>query len=347
MILVVGDANADLGAALARFPREGEDHPLRGLTWDSGGSGANVATALALLGARARLLGRVGSDPAAEVALQAARAAGVDLGAVQRDEAVATGLCFAAVSPGGERTFFSHRGANACLAPPPLDALFREVSWLHVAGHALLEGRQREVTLDLIAEARRRAVGVSLDLCLPLLAARPESVHALGQQLALLFANEPEQHALAASASTSAASTSAAPDLLGAALSAIAAAGVPLVAAKLGARGSLIAGPGPARTRIAPFVVEARDTTGSGDAYVAAFLAAFLQGAPPEIAGRLGNAAGALAATRPGAAGALPDRAALQKLLATRTPEDDPVRRLVAPAAPPAAPPAASHEGSP
>src|SRR5262245_19678257 len=111
-ILVVGDANADLSATVDRFPHEGDDAVVAALSWGSGGSAANVAAALALLGAAARLLTRVGRDPAAEVALRVARDAGVDLGAVQRDPTLATGLCFAAISPRGERTFFSFRGAN-------------------------------------------------------------------------------------------------------------------------------------------------------------------------------------------------------------------------------------------
>src|SRR5688500_15840398 len=111
-ILVLGDANADLSAGIRRFPAEGDDSQIASLAGGSGGSAANVAAALALLGAPARLLARVGCDPAAEIARRVARAAGVDLAAIQVDDALATGLCFAAISPGGERTFFSYRGAN-------------------------------------------------------------------------------------------------------------------------------------------------------------------------------------------------------------------------------------------
>ena len=133
VVLVVGDANADLSARLARFPHEGDDSPLAGLDWQSGGSAVNVATALARLGRRARLAARVGVDPAAEVALAAAHGAGVALELVQRDPSLATGLCFAAVSPGGERTFFSYRGANVALADLDAEAAFRDVGWLHLA----------------------------------------------------------------------------------------------------------------------------------------------------------------------------------------------------------------------
>src|SRR5262249_15423799 len=111
-ILVLGDANADLSAAIPRFPAEGDDSLISALGWGSGGCAANVAAALALLGAPARLLACVGSDPAAAIALRVARAAGADLAAVQADDALATGLCFAAVSPGGERTFFCYCGAH-------------------------------------------------------------------------------------------------------------------------------------------------------------------------------------------------------------------------------------------
>ncbi len=115
-ILVVGDANADLSAALDRFPREGDDSLIGALEWSSGGSATNVAIGLALLDAPVRLLARVGRDSAAEIVLGAARAAGVDLELVQRDEIAATGLCYVAISPGGERTHFSYRGANVELA---------------------------------------------------------------------------------------------------------------------------------------------------------------------------------------------------------------------------------------
>jgi sugar/nucleoside kinase (ribokinase family) len=297
VFLIVGDANADMSASLARFPHEGDDSPLLGLTWQSGGSAANVATALARMSAPARLVARVGVDPAAEVALRAARAAGVDLACVQRDETMATGLCFAAVSPGGERTFFSHRGANVALEAPSLPGAFHDAGWLHLGGHALIEGRQRETTVALVAEAARRGVPVSLDLCLPLLRADANLVTDLSPRLAVLFANEHESAAFAG---------------------APARARPPLVRVeKLGAAGARASGA--AGTVQAPaFAVEATDTTACGDAFVAGFLLATARRAPLEVAVRLGNALGALTATRPGAADALPSREEARAFLRER-----------------------------
>jgi sugar/nucleoside kinase (ribokinase family) len=297
IFLVAGDANADMSARLPAFPHEGDDCPLLGLGWHSGGSAANVATTLARMGAAARLLSRVGVDPAGPLSLRAARAAGVDLACVQQDETLATGLYFAAVSPGGERTFFSHRGANVALAAPPLPAAFHDAGWLHVGGHALIEGRQRETALALVAEAGRRGVPVSLDLCLPLLRRDAELVAALSPHLAVLFANAQETAALAGAPSHTRA---------------------PLVVVeKLGAAGARVRMP--AETVQAPaFEVGARDTTACGDAFVAGFLLATARGAPPAVAARLGNALGALTATRPGAADALPSREEVRAFLAAR-----------------------------
>jgi sugar/nucleoside kinase (ribokinase family) len=304
-ILVVGDANADLSAALSRFPHEGDDAPIGALGWGSGGSAANVAAALALLGARARLLACVGRDPTAEVALRVARTAGADLGAVQRDTGLATGLCFAAISPDGERTFFSFRGANTALALGPGDeALLDDAEWLHIAGHAMLEGPQRNTVRWLIAERADRddPIPISLDLCLPLLRTRRDEVLKLLPYLDILFANELEAAALFPGLSYEAA------------LAQVVRSNTKLAAIKLGPRGCLVAGGG-ARYAAPAFPVEAVDTSGCGDAFVAGFLHAYLCGGSPVNCAALANAMGALAATRHGTAEALPDRARLRTFL--------------------------------
>jgi sugar/nucleoside kinase (ribokinase family) len=326
-ILVLGDANADLSARLRRFPAEGGDSPLDALGWGSGGAGVNVAAALALLGSPARLLARVGRDPAANVALRAANAGGVDLSLVQVDPDLATGLCFAAVSPGGERTFFSFRGANAALSSPPGDAL-TGARWLHLCGHALLEGQQRETALALLAAANQRALPVSLDLCLPLIHERRAELLDLLPRLDTLFANETELAALSpdlfATEGTEIKEGSGSkrhvavprpppPSVLSVAKS------VRLVV-KLGARGCQVAAQGVTLAATA-FPVDAVDTTGCGDAFAAGFLHAHLRAAPPAACAALGNALGALAAIRPGAADALPTRDELRAFLEAHAPE--------------------------
>ncbi|MDI1447777.1 carbohydrate kinase family protein [Polyangium sp. 6x1] len=307
VFLVVGDANADLSSTLARFPSEGDDVPMTELGYGSGGSGANVATALAKLGARARLVTAVGRDPGADIALRAAREAGVDLAFVETHPTQATGHCFVAISPSGERTFLSFRGANAAVACPDFAAVFQDVVHLHVAGHALLEGEQWMTTLALMEEANRREIPISIDICLPLVRARPEELFALAPRFAVFFGNKSELGALAPEDRLATACE--------AAIVALLAAGAPLVVGKLGGKGAVVA-KGSTRTFLHAYRARVRDTTGAGDGFVAAFLYAWRRGASLEDACRLGNAAGAHIVSRFGAATSLPNQEDLVEVLA-------------------------------
>lgn len=78
-VVVVGSINADLVVALERHPRPGETLLGHSLDVLPGGKGANQAVAAARLGASVSMIGAVGSDHHAEVALAGLHAANVDL----------------------------------------------------------------------------------------------------------------------------------------------------------------------------------------------------------------------------------------------------------------------------
>ena len=306
-VLVVGDAFADLSARVRRFPGEGGDAHARRIVWSSGGSAANVAAALASLGTPVRLLARVGADAAAAVALRAARRAGADLSLVQEDPDEPTGLCFVVVSAGGERTFFSARGANENLDPPEDAAsLLEGAAALHLSGYALLGG-SRAAALEVARAAGRRGLPVSLDLCIPLVEVRRQETLDLLPLFSAVFGNEPELSLLAGAGAEAAAR-------------ALADRGVAVAVAKTGETGCVVASAEGVR-RVPAFAVEAVDTTGCGDAFVAGFLHALLRGAPPAPCAALGNALGALAATAPGSGDALAGVGAIRAFLAARAPE--------------------------
>lgn len=316
-ILVVGDANADLTATLPRFPHKGDDSPVSALSWGGGGSAANTAVALARLNIPTRLLSRIGADPSAEVALRAAIQAKVDLSHIQVDPVEATGLCYAVISPGGERTFFAFRGANTHLEIADPQAELLEMSWLHLGGHALLEGPQRISTLALIDAAQQAGIPISIDVCLPVLRNRRDDILALLPKLAVLFANEPELQLLAKGAIDAQGTT----DLQALAELAveIQQQGPQIVVGKCGAQGCVVA-ERRSILRIPGFTVAVADTNGCGDAFAAGFLASCIRGADTETCARHGNACGALAATKAGAAEALPDQATVTAFLMTYQP---------------------------
>ena len=82
----------------------------------------------------------------------------------------------------------------------------------------------------------------------------------------------------------------------------------------LGARGALLFAEGRLH-RVAGWPLDAVDTTGAGDVFRGAFIAAVLEGQPPLDVLRFANAAAAVSCTRAGAVGGVPVRSEVDALL--------------------------------
>src|SRR5688500_18891505 len=80
-VVVVGSINVDLLLTVGRHPRPGETLIGGAGTQSAGGKGANQAVAAALRGADTAMVGAVGNDAGAAVALARLRSAGADLSA--------------------------------------------------------------------------------------------------------------------------------------------------------------------------------------------------------------------------------------------------------------------------
>jgi ribokinase len=275
-VTVVGSVNLDLVAAVPRLPEAGETLTATGLTRIPGGKGANQALAVRRCGLPVHLVAAVGTDPQADTALKLLSREGVSLDRLQR-VTEPTGLALIAVDPAGETTIVVVPGANAAL----------QVDAEDVAGaDAVLT--VLEVPDQAVTAAARHAAGLFVLNAAPARPVPPEVLH----RADLVVVNRAEYAALPG---------------LGTARA---------VAITDGPRGAVLLRNGSQVAAAVPPQVSAVDGAGAGDAFIGAAVVGLLHGLPDDHLLSRACAAGALAATRPGAQPSMPTAAEIDEVLA-------------------------------
>ncbi|MFF4752934.1 carbohydrate kinase family protein [Streptomyces sp. NPDC002514] len=284
-LLVVGDVVTDV-VARHRGPLAPGTDTAAVIRTLPGGAGANVACWAADAGCSdVRLLGRVGADTA-EWQTRELLAAGVRPRLVHDAEAAtATVICLVDMDAAAERTFLTDSGASLRLEPADWsDTLLDGVARLHLSGYLLFSEPSRALAAVALRAAHAQGVPVSLD------PASTGFLRALGTERFLAFAEgldvllpSRDEACLLTGLSD--------PADAAATLSRF----VPLVVAKQGADGALLARSGGVVARVPAVPATPRDTTGAGDAFTGAFLAALVAGAGAEDAAAQGCRAGAQA----------------------------------------------------
>ncbi|MFD8524474.1 carbohydrate kinase family protein [Streptomyces capillispiralis] len=284
-LLVVGDVITDV-VARHRGPLAPGTDTAAAIRTVPGGAGANVACWAARRGgAEVRLLGRVGADAAAWHERELAACGVLPLLVVDEQAPTGTVICLVDEGAAAERTFLTDSGASLRLGPGDWsDALLDGVARLHLSGYLLFTEASRAFVAVAVKAARARGVPVSLD---------PASAGFLGELGVGRFRSLVEGVDVLLPSRDEACLLTGVCDAAEAAarLSRL----VPLVVAKQGARGALLARSGEVYARVPAVPATPRDTTGAGDAFTGAFLAALLAGADPERAAAEGCGAGALA----------------------------------------------------
>ncbi|WP_225831447.1 PfkB family carbohydrate kinase [Streptomyces sp. NK08204] len=289
-LLVVGDVVTDV-VARHRGPLAAGTDTAAVVRTLPGGAGANVACWAAHAGcAEVRLLGRVGAD-AADWHERELVAAGVRPRLViDTEAATGTVVCLVDTGAAAERTFLTDSGASLRLEPADwTDALLDGVARVHLSGYLLFTDSSRALAEVALAAARTRGVPVSLD------PASAGFLVELGVDRFLAFADGLD---ILLPSRDEACLLTGLPDPADAAakLSRL----VPLVVAKSGADGAVVARSGTVLARVPAAPAAPRDTTGAGDAFTGTFLAALLAGAAPAEAAARGCLAGARAVERVG-----------------------------------------------
>jgi fructokinase len=309
-----------LGEALVDFVADTSGVSLiecPGFRKAAGGAVANVSVGLARLGVETAFLGKVGEDPFGRFLQKTLADAGVDTRFMVFDPDHRTGLAFVSLQANGERDFVFFRNPSADMlhrADEVPEAALLNCRVYHFGSISLIQDPSRSATLAALEHAREWGAVISFDpnlrppLWPNLELARREMLAAL--PLAdVVKASEEEAEFLFG------------PGSLPQQAERVLAAGPRLVAITRGAAGCYLATPENG-VEVRGFAVNAVDTTGAGDGFVAGLLTCILEAGkvdlePDELlcAGRFANAVGALTCTQKGGIPALPTRQAAEGFL--------------------------------
>jgi fructokinase len=282
----------------------------------AGGAPANVAVGVARLGYRAGFMGQVGEDDFGHFLADTLAGAGVDTGGLRYSTEARTALAFVSLRPDGERSFmfYRHPSADMLWRPADVDAAFAgSTRVFHYGSISLIGEPSRSATLAALAHARAGGALISYDpnLRLPLW---PSAEAARTGML------DGWQHAdLAKVSEEELAFLSGETDMERGARS-LWHTGLRLLVVTCGAQGCVYftrRGSG----KLPGYSVQAVDTTGAGDGFVAGLLAGLLEcdldWSDEQLvqALRFGNAVGALTTMQRGAIPALPGREAVETFM--------------------------------
>jgi fructokinase len=131
----------------------------------AGGAPANVAAAIAALGAKVDMAAKVGKDPFGQYLIELLQTMGVNTNWVLQDPNYFTTLAFVSLMEEGERDFYFNRGADGQLSPNDLATLkisdYRIVHFGSATG--FLPGPLQSTYTHLLAEAKASNAMISFD----------------------------------------------------------------------------------------------------------------------------------------------------------------------------------------
>lgn len=298
MIYVLGSINMDMVARVPHMPVGGETLTADKYYVNPGGKGANQAVAIAKLGGKVAMIGKVGSDETGDALKNNLKAMGVDESMVTRAD-VPSGIAMIIVE-GGENRIILYKGANHSVTKADVDEGLKNAQ----PGDALV--MQLEIPLETVtyaaAVAKQKGMLVLLN---------PAPAVPLGEELLknvdIIAPNETETEILTGVGLDS--------DVhIALAVKKLYQLGVKRVIITMGSRGAIVA-EGQTITPVEPRKVKAVDTTSAGDTFVGATVLRYLDGDTLEDAARFASVASSITVTREGAAQSIPTLDEVKKVI--------------------------------
>jgi ribokinase len=293
-IAVVGSANIDLTTFTNQFPKPGETIFGQKFDLGFGGKGANQAVAARLCGAEVFMVARVGSDLFGPATIENFRKQGIDPTHVKQVEGLSSGVAPIFVEPNGQNRILVVKGANDALKPADVDAA---AETLKSADCIVLQFEIPVATVYYTIEfARKHGIRCILNPA----PAQPVDLGAL-KDLDYFVPNETEAETITGSPVKNVEDAKKCAENL-------VAGGIRRVIITLGANGSLLSSRDGSE-HVLPFVVNAIDSTGAGDAFIGSFAVFLGEGVPEKEAVRRANLYAGLSTTGVGTQKSFYDRA--------------------------------------
>ncbi len=305
-LLTMGRSSLDLYAQEVGVPITG----VAGFSAYVGGCPTNVSVGARRLGLRTAVLTAVGDDQVGDFVLHFLKQEGVETRFALRKPGRRTSAVLLTLQPPDRFpiTFYRDNCADRELSVDDVRAApVADSRVIFLTGTGLSHQPSREATLFAADVARRSETVVVADLDY-----RPDqwaSARAFTDAVAELLARAhiligTEEEAMAAAGEND----------LAHAVCALRQAGAETLVIKRGARGATVFDAGRA-SDVPAFPVRVLNVLGAGDAFASGFLHAWLHGAAPEQAARVGNAAGAIIVTRHGCANFMPTLAEIEEFV--------------------------------
>ena len=299
VIVVFGGINMDLVGTTQRMPMPGETVFGDSFHTAPGGKGANQAVAAARLGAKVRMVGRVGADEFGSRLIDGLCREGIDVSRVAVDPNNHSGVAMIILDGDRQNYIVATYGANLACDRTQVNAVAEALE----GADALL--LQLEVPLEFAVAAATLAKGRGVPVVWDPAPALPMGSDAYAV-CDMLTPNQVEAEFLTGISVVDV-------DSARRACESLLEDGVRTAVVKLGEGGAYYA-TADEQDFVPPFKVEVADTVAAGDAFSAAFAVGISEGRKLRDAVLYGNSTGALAVTRSGAQEAMPERCEVDEL---------------------------------
>lgn len=286
---VVGSINMDIILNMKRVPEVGENVVGTNYGYANGGKGANQATALAKLGAKVKMIGKVADDDNGHKLIAGLKNNNIDVSAVAINGSQ-TGLAAIILDGEGKNRIVIYEGANAEIEPDEAVKAIDDNSDLLMVQFETNE----EVVIAAVNHAIKKGITTVID-CGP---AKNFALEKM-QGATIVSPNESETKALTGIEPNDDESILKASEIL------MERSKAKYIVLKLGSRGCAVYD-GENVRHFEPYKSKVVDTTAAGDCFTAALALEYVKNGDIYKAADMGNRAGSIAVSRMGAASSMP-----------------------------------------